>query len=207
MKTIGLDSGTCNSKEGSATLEARRSRGCALCAICCVRCTGLTFSSTSGSRLPMKRLAPTSSCFLSDAALLTRIGLPKNLIMFSILMACVQKPALCILVAREQLYICVGADGALALREERSYDCAGLRAACARQTAHWRTHVVCVVFTPQLHKAIPLMCTCDTILGHIDIHCKAQRRGRRCCGRPQGYCRASASPFFALLTHQQGLPV
>ena len=48
----------------------------------------ITFSSTSGSMLPMKRLAPTSRVFLSWLALFTRIGLPYTLIMFSTLMAC-----------------------------------------------------------------------------------------------------------------------
>ena len=46
-----------------------------------------SFSSSSGSRLPTKRLAPTSLDFLSTEALFVRIGLPNSLIMFSTLMA------------------------------------------------------------------------------------------------------------------------
>jgi hypothetical protein len=38
-------------------------------------------------RLPMKRLAPTSICFLSYEALLARMGLPNSLIWFMILQA------------------------------------------------------------------------------------------------------------------------
>lgn len=46
-----------------------------------------TFSSTSGSKLPMKRLAPTSRVSLSWDALFTLIALPNSLIMLRILMA------------------------------------------------------------------------------------------------------------------------
>lgn len=46
-----------------------------------------SFSSASGSRLPMKRLAPTSIVSLSLEAALTRIALPCILIMLSTLMA------------------------------------------------------------------------------------------------------------------------
>lgn len=44
-------------------------------------------SSTSGSKFPMNRLAPTSWAALSWVALLTRRGFPKSLIMFRILIA------------------------------------------------------------------------------------------------------------------------
>ena len=48
-----------------------------------------SFSSSSASRLPTNRLAPTSLVFFpSCAALFTRIGFPNSLIMFSTLMAC-----------------------------------------------------------------------------------------------------------------------
>lgn len=46
------------------------------------------FSSTSGSRLPMNKLAPTSRAFFSWEALLTRTGFPWTLIMFSTFIAC-----------------------------------------------------------------------------------------------------------------------
>ena len=42
-----------------------------------------SFSSTSASRLPTKMLAPTSSVSFSREAWLTRMGLPKSLIMFN----------------------------------------------------------------------------------------------------------------------------
>eukprot|EP00962_Isochrysis_galbana_P035052 scaffold11964_cov90-Isochrysis_galbana.AAC.3 len=46
-----------------------------------------SFSSTSGSRLPTKMFAPTSTVSLSLEAALTRMGLPWSLIMLSTLMA------------------------------------------------------------------------------------------------------------------------
>ena len=47
-----------------------------------------SFSSTSGSRLPTNKLAPTSRVFLSWLALFIRTGLPNSLTMFNTLMAC-----------------------------------------------------------------------------------------------------------------------
>ncbi len=46
-----------------------------------------SFSSTSGSKFPMKMFAPTSRFFWCADALLTLIGFPYSFIMFMILMA------------------------------------------------------------------------------------------------------------------------
>lgn len=94
-----------------------------------------TFSSTSGSKFPMNKLAPTSSCLLSCAALLTRIGLPYTLIMFRILMACINKE----------------------LRHQKS--CAQLY-----PRERLQTYIVRIFFTPELHKAVSLMRIRDAVL-------------------------------------------
>lgn len=142
-----------------------------------------TFSSTSGSKFPMNRLAPTSRVSLSCDALFTRMALPKSLIMFSTLIACivhVTLPQTTHGVASQGMFTGVHAVHSLAADEERfrlHTVCANLEQVGSVQSCKgsWTTHIVCIFLSPVLHKSILLMHVCYTILGQVDIDCRGIR--------------------------------
>ncbi len=122
---------------------------------------GPTFSSTSGSRLPMNRLAPMSWLRLSCDALFTRIGLPYTLIMLRIFTACCRRRG-----TRSAVSAAVSSMP-IATQQRTWALCRFQSDSCERFAAH----IVGIIFCAELHEAIALVLVGHPILRQVDIDC------------------------------------